>query len=794
MSVLPVAESVRGVTRVPRSALPLIGRDAELRTLVATLAQPEARLLTLTGPPGVGKTRLALAVAHEVAAQFADGAVFVDLAPVRDPGLVIGQVARALGLRAGHGHPVGALVVDALADKEMLLVLDNCEQVLAAGLDLAEPLQSCPGIRLLVTSRERLHLDAEREFPVAPLALPERGDEDDPARMAGVPAVALFVARVRCVLPGFAMTTENAAAVAEICLRLDGLPLALELAAARAKLFTPEDLADRLRDRMALLTTNNRDAPRRHRTLRSAFQWSYDLLDENERALFRRLSVFVGAWTLTAAERVCGDGRFDILETVGSLLDKSLVRRPTQGGVAEFVVLESLREYGAELLAAAADDGLTSDRHAAHFAEAAIEREATIGLATESEWWSGTTASDEANLLSAWEHSVAAGHMEQALHLAAALGWHSFFRGHLGAGRRRLGRTLAAASERAPENALAAALAAAGILAWSVGDLGEARSHLERAFAISESARDLRRTAVVSSFLGHVARAEGHFADAASRHVHAAGLYRRILSVSGYAWTRYDLGLLALRQGDLDTACRELPPALALFRRLDYGWAVARCAWALAATHLHGGNLDEAGTLVVAALDGHREVGDGRGLAQCLETAGGVLAARGRAEIAARLLGAAAECRRRLAAPLPDEDRSDHDAALGAVRAALRPDAEDRAWTAGLRLRTEDAVELARSALRETGPCTPPTRPRARLGALTRREAQVADLVATGRTNRQIGRVLAISEKTVEVHVHNVITKLSARSRTEVAARVVAAQQAPLHGSPDTDTGSRPTG
>ena len=783
---------MQGANALPRPAFSLIGRHAELAPLVATFADPDARLLTLTGPPGVGKTRLALAVAAEAAPRFADGVVFVDLAPVQDPGLVLGQVARALGLPDAPGGRVSARVIDALVDKEVLLVVDNCEQVLAAGLDLTEPLRACPGVRLLVTSRERLHLAAEREFPVGPLAVPHSDDVADLDRLAAVPAVAMLVARVRCVQPAFAVTAANAQAVTEICQRLDGLPLALELAAARAKLFTPAELADRLRDRMAVLTTNARDAPARHRTLRAALEWSYDLLAEHERTLFRRLSAFVGSWTLDAAEQVCGDRDTDVLDVVGSLLDKSLVRRPTQGGVTEFVLLESLRQYAAELLAADGDAGATRDRHAAHFTEAAVAMEAAIGLPAESDWWSGASTSEEANFLSAWEHSLAEGHLERALHLAAALGWHSFFRGHLGTGRARLDRTLQAAAEAPPDDALAAASVAAGVLAWTVGEVGAARIHLQSGLAISENGRDRRRTAVASSFLGHIARTEGRFADAARHHGHAAELYRAIRSASGYAWTRYDLGLLALRSGDRAAAVRELTDGLALFRRLDYGWAIGRCAWALAMARLHDRALDEAGALLVEALDRHRAVGDTRGLAQCLEAAGGVLGARGRGDAGARLLGAAAECRQRLAAPLPDEDRADHDAALHAVRRDIGPEPAEQAFAEGRGLRPDEAADLARTALDEPDPAPPPATPAAprraavRPGGLTRREAQVADLVAAGRTNRQIARALTISEKTVEVHVHNVIAKLGAQSRTEVATWVVAEQGAPLHGSPDT--------
>jgi hypothetical protein len=323
----------------------------------------------------------------------------------------------------------------------------------------------------------------------------------------------------------------------------------LELAAARAKLFTPAELADRLRDRMAVLTTNTRDAPTRHRTLRAALEWSYDLLAEHERTLFRRLSVFVGAWTLDAAEQVCGDRDTDVLDVVGSLLDKSLVRRPTQGGVAEFVLLESLRQYGAELLAADGDAGATRDRHAAHFTEAAVAMEAAIGLAAESEWWSGASASDEANFLSAWEHSLAAGDVGRALHLAAALGWHSFFRGHLGTGAHgSTGPSRPQATHRpttpSPRRPLPPGCWRGPSATWARRTAPAARvrdqSHRQRPRAHGGG----------GSFLGHIARTEGRFRDAATHHAHAAELYRQIPSVSGYAWTRYDLGLLALRSGD----------------------------------------------------------------------------------------------------------------------------------------------------------------------------------------------------------------------------------------------------
>jgi non-specific serine/threonine protein kinase len=766
-----------GAGRLLDVLLPLVGRAAELAELERVLGAPDARLLTLTGPPGVGKTRLALAAARAVADRFADGVVVVDLSPVRDPDLVLPEVARALGLRDSPGGSLTERLGHVLADKELLLVVDNCEHVLPAGPDLAAPLRSCPALRLLATSRERLNLAGEREIPVPPLRLPRHDDTVEPARLAAVPAVAMLVARIRDVRPDFAVTAADAAALVEICLRLDGLPLALELAAARTKLFTLAELAGRLRSRMGVLTSSPRDAPARHRTLRAALEWSHELLGPGERALFRRLSIFVGPWTLPAAVQVCGEDD-EVVEAVGSLLDKSLVQRSLRpGDVSEFVLLESLREYAAELLARSDDREPTRDRHAAYFAELATAREAQIGALTEAHWWTRASAAEEANLEVAFEHSMTTGKTDAALRLAAALGWHAYLRGHLGAGQVRLRRVLEpadAGTDQPTEAALAAALVVAGVLAWSIGESDEAERLLSRGLEISTAVGDLRQTAVASSFLGHLARVVGRPADARARHELAADLYRRIPSTSGYAWTRHDLGLLANRQGDLVAADRFLREGLRLFREIDYPWAIGRCAWALAVTCLRRSEVDEAAELVAEALTRHAEVGDARGLALCMEAAAGVACARDFPDVAARLLGAAEGERERLGAPLPEEHRGAHAEVERAVRRALGSDGAERSRRAGRAMGATTVVELARVAVgrRASEPAREPA-PGPRASPLTGRERQVADLIADGRTNRQIGRALGIAEKTVEVHVHHVITKLGAQSRAEVAAWVV---------------------
>ncbi|HEY7123581.1 MAG TPA: helix-turn-helix domain-containing protein [Ktedonobacterales bacterium] len=366
-----------GIKRqLPLPATPLIGRAQEVQAICALLQRSEVRLLTVTGSAGVGKTRLALQVAADLAGAFADGVLAICLGVLNDPELVLPTLAQALGLRESGAQPVLALLTTALREQQILLVLDNFEQIIAVAPNLAALLEGCPGVKLLVTSREVLHLRAEQQFVVSPLALPALPlravlQQIDSNALEENPAVQLFLQRARAVQPDVHLTPDNAATIAEICHRLEGIPLAIELAAPRLKLLSPAALLARLEGRLQVLRGGARDLPERQRTMRATLAWSYELLPPAEQTLFRRLAVFMGDWTLEAAEQVCrGAGmlELDMLEGLSSLLDKSLVSQERDNsGEARFQMLSVLREFGLEQLDAEGEGTATREAHAAYY-------------------------------------------------------------------------------------------------------------------------------------------------------------------------------------------------------------------------------------------------------------------------------------------------------------------------------------------------------------------------------------------------------------------------------------------
>jgi predicted ATPase/DNA-binding NarL/FixJ family response regulator len=775
---------MRDAGRISHSDLPspadlFVGRDGELEAVSRMLADPQTRLVTLTGPPGIGKTRLAVACASAHAERVGCAAVFVDLAPVRDPALVMVELAQALGVEPRSGTDLTGQLAAALGHQERLVVLDNCEHLLAAAPDVGRVLAACPRLRVLATSRERLRLSAEQEFPVPPLAMPAPADVADLRCLAANPAVALLLDRARRTNPSFDLTAANALLLANACVRLEGLPLAIELAAARLKVLTPGELVFRLARRMKVLAGSTRDVPARQRALRSSIAWSYDLLDAGERALFRGLSVFAGRWTLADARSVCVPDEDDALAMVESLLDKSLIRRlPGDEQTAEFSMLESLREFAAEQLASHAEAEETQARHAEHYADVAAQWEACIGLPEER---TGIlrVGRHHADLRAALDYCLGAGRDTWALWLAAALGWHHYTHGDLDHGQALVDAVLPLTADRSGQAAMSDAAAAdgqagvlvvGGVLAWATGHHGRAKGLLLSALQHSEGRGDARRAAISCAFLGHVARAGGEWEASADWHRRAEAGFREGGNTAGAAWARHDLGLLARDHGDLGGAAELLRASLRDFRELDYSWAVASSAWGLGTTLSAQGRLEEAGSLLTEALRIYTDVNDLRGVAQCLDALAHVASERAHYESAARLIGAAAALRVRVAARQPDTEQARTSAVERVLARALGPQEADTLMHAGRTMPVQQAADLAMAVATGVAPGDPD---RSDQVSLTPRERQVAALVASGRTNRQIGRVLGISEKTAEVHLHHVMSKLDARSRAEVAAWAV---------------------
>jgi predicted ATPase/class 3 adenylate cyclase len=590
----------------------LIGREMEVG-VVGKLLGEAVRAVTLTGPGGTGKTRLALQIAVSLKDNFPDGVYLVALAALTDSGLLASSIAMTLGILENPTRPVVESLKDSLQPKQTLLVLDNFEQIVAAAPVVADLLAACPGVKVLITSRVVLHLSGEHEYPVAPLKLPEAGGHLAPEALERYPAIALFVRRSRAVKPSFGLSSGNAAAVAQICAHLDGLPLAIELAAARIKILTPQAILDRLGSRLDFLKGGARDLPARHQTLRQAIDWSYDLLTDDEKAFFRRIAVFTGGCSLEAVEQVSGGvgaSGADALDAVTALVDKSLLRQEEgPGAEPRFVMLGTIREYGLECLKAAGEWESARRAHLRHFLGLAEQAEAELTGPRQS-LWLDRLESEHGNLRAALSWAEEHGEAEEGLRLAAALWRFWLTRGHMREGRERLERLLALPGAGARTSARARGLHGLGTIILEISDSSQARPFLEESLSIWRERGDKKGTAAALNNLGWLACQIGDFTTARSLSEEALGRNRDLGEKRGISVALNNLGVIALYQSEYAAVIALAGESLALRReigdRRGFAYVQVWLAWA----HVQRGDYARATSILEEALGVLRELND----------------------------------------------------------------------------------------------------------------------------------------------------------------------------------------
>jgi predicted ATPase/DNA-binding CsgD family transcriptional regulator len=789
---LPAAPR-RPYGNLPSELTSFIGRERETAEMKRSLG--DVRLLTLTGPGGCGKTRLALALGEDLAERFEGGVWWVELAPVSDPALVPRAVASALGVHEQVGRSLGDLLRDHLESRRLLLILDNCEHLVEACATLANTLlRACPDLRILATSREAMGIAGENVVLVPALSLP-----DPQAALEGLPrgdAVRLFVDRATTVAPDFALDEQNAPALARICQRLDGLPLAIELAAAKVKVLSVEQISTRLDDCFRLLGPNSRTSLPHQRTLRATMDWSHDLLGRKEQILFRRLSVFSGGFTLEAAEEICagGDiGEREVLAWLSRLVDKSLVLAGEQGGEARYHLLETVREYGQERLQDSGEAARIRRRHGAFFLDLAERAESGLTGARQG-WWLACLEAEFDNLRAAIGWSLGE-EPEAGLRLAGALWEFCYMRGHYGEGREWLEGALARSGGSSPAF-YAKALAGAGILDLLQCEYDRATALLEESLAIYKELEDGWGIGSALQSLGSIARERGRYAEAEALHneslalqrelgneegiarsldglgfaawlqgdpdlawslcSEALNLYRGLQDTEGIAWSLVNLGAAAQYRGDVGRATALLEESLMLSREAGYKEGIAWSLNQLGIVAQRQGDHEQATTFLRESFELHVDLGDRWRAASVLEGLA-VSARRQRLlEPAARLLGAAKALREQISTPVPPCERAVHDDNVSALSTVMGEEAFAAALAQG---RTLKAAQI----LAESSPVAVPATSTA---GLTAREVEVLRLVAGGLNDPQVAEQLFISRRTVHAHLRSIYQKLGVTTRT----------------------------
>jgi predicted ATPase/DNA-binding CsgD family transcriptional regulator len=764
-----MASTDRGIANLPPELTSFVGRRHEVTDVRRLLAS--SRLVTLTGPGGMGKTRLALRVAANVRRAFGDGVWLVELDRLQDPGLLAQTVTAALGLREPFEGPPMTVLEQHLAPRQLLLVLDNCEHLVEAVAKMVGTLmRSCPELRVLATSRESLGIYGEVTFPVPSLPVPDEQLPPSPQETARFEAVALFVDRATAVTPGFALTRDNHAAVAEICRRVEGLPLAIELAAARLRVLTAQEIADRLRDQFRLLDSGSRGVPARHQTLLSCIEWSYDLCSTLEQLLWTRLAVFAGTFELDAAEAIGGGEDLtadDLLAVLGSLVDKSIVIRQQDPAIARYRLLDTIREFGREKLRTTGEFDALRRRHRDWYAEL-VERADADWIGPRQVDWLIRLDHEQPNIRAALEYTLnTPSDGATALRMAPTLYTYWLARGGLSEGRHWLRQALDRPAGSPPDRVRA--LYAESMLAGHQSDLRAESIRVDEGDELARQLGDPSLIALTTLAAGYRAFWNGDLDRGPVLLEEVLDVFRAESDLPRLLEALFALSMMSLQRGDTQRALASLGEMLDITVARDEIWFRSLAEWSLGLTTWLQGDSREAVRLVRGSLRLKRSIDDLLGTAWCLEALAWIATSEHDFQRAATLLGSAQELWDAIGTS-PSTGQPVlryHEECETSTRQELGEQAFEAALQEG---RDLDLPAALAYALGESVRATPA--PAAIEAMLTPREREVAQLIAQGASNKDIAAHLVISQRTAETHVENILVKLGVTSRSQVAAWV----------------------